>query len=323
MFHDKRRHKRFEVFIVVEIKSIKAPTNYIIGITRDFSFEGFSFESQSRDLEVGEDIEFKFKHPQDNTYVFESGNIVWKQSDNKFDCFMGVKFKEIDKAAKTKLLEIASFAGNIPDYSFLSDKGDKDIHVEETEVNDDLFADEPETTGPGEDADGETFELDTEGVDGSWLPIDSGQAAYDDNFSEKKEQRKKILLYISIAIVAAVALFLIFENSNKILKRPIPVSTGSGSHEDIDRKEPVPVVVDVQTDNIEYYIQVGAWKHPEYALETLAKLKPYYPEAYITVENDFHKLRIPGIINKRQGANISKVIEAKFDLKPILVRKTK
>jgi hypothetical protein len=139
----------------------------------------------------------------------------------------------------------------------------------------------------------------------------------------KKDQRKKNWLYIPIAIAIVVTLFVIFENFNKVFKSPIPVSTKSASHQDIDKKRSVPVVVDAQSGNIEYSIQVGAWKYPNYAQKMLVKLKQYYPEAYISVENNFHKVRIPGIMNKKQDANISKDIEGKFNITPIVVREIK
>ena len=90
-----------------------------------------------------------------------------------------------------------------------------------------------------------------------------------------------------------------------------------------DEKDSIPIAVDAQTGNVEYYIQVSAWKSPDHAQEILIKLKQYYPEAYITEENNFHKVRIPGIMNKKQGADISKDIEEKFNLKPIVVLKIK
>jgi len=327
MLQDKRRHKRFDVSTVVEIKSLKAPTNFCLGITRNFSYQGFKFESQSSDLEVGENIRFKINHPQDSSYFSDAAEIVWKQRDNKFDYSMGVKFKEIDKATKSKMLEIVSLAGNIPVDSFLSGISDKDIHVEDTgAVGHEIFADEPEKTGlikSVEAADDETFELDMEEVSDTGLQMDIGQATYDHISPIKKDQRKKIWLYLPIAITIIVALFVIFENSNKILENPNSVFTKSASDEDTDKNNSTPIVVDAQNGNIEYYIQMGAWKYPDYAQKMLIKLKRDYPTAYITVENKLHKVRIPGIMNKRQGADISKDIEAKFDIKPIIVRKIK
>ena len=91
----------------------------------------------------------------------------------------------------------------------------------------------------------------------------------------------------------------------------------------VDKQPSVPDVVDAQTGNVEYYIQVGAWKSPDYAEAMLLKFRQYYPETYITVENNFHKVRIPGIMNKKQGADISKDLEREFSVKPIVVRKIK
>lgn len=75
------------------------------------------------------------------------------------------------------------------------------------------------------------------------------------------------------------------------------------------------------TRNKEYFIQVGAWKHAKYAQEIFKKLKNYYPEVIIVKENDFHKVRIPGIMTKKQGTFILEEIKEEFDLEPILLLK--
>lgn len=327
MFQDKRRHKRFDVSTVVDIKSLKAPTNICLGITRNFSYEGFNFGSQSCDLEVGENIRFKINHPQDSSYFSDTAKIIWKQRDNKFEYRMGAKFKEIDKATKTKMLEIVSLAGNIPFDSFLSVKNDKDIHVEDTgAIDHKIIVDEPEKSELFEDVEAahdETFELDIEEVSDIELHMDIDQSTYDKISPIKKDARKKIWLYIPIAITIIVALFIIFEHFSKIFKSPISVSIKSAPQEDIDKKRSTDNVADAQTKNIEYYIQVGAWKNSDNAQKMLIKLKQYYPDAFITVENNFHKVWIPEIMNRSQGANISKDIEGKFNIKPIIVRKIK
>ena len=318
MLHDQRRHKRFTVFIVVEIKSLNAPAKYRLGIIRNFSFEGFSFESQTSDLEVGENIEFKFKHPQDSSYALESGHIVWKKRDGEVDYFMGVQFKDIDKAAKSRMLEIASLAGNVPLNSFLPDKVDKDPHVEEAETADrELFVDEPETTGRVVEVEAEhnePFKLDIEGV------VENDKAAYETTARIKEGPKRTISLYLPIAIALVVTLLVMFGKFNNILEDPVPVPTKPAVQEGADIKDTVPVIVEAQTGNATYYIQVGAWKYSDYAEKMLAKIKQYYPQAYITVENDFHKVRIPEIMNKKQGADIAKDIEGKFKIKPILAR---
>jgi hypothetical protein len=56
-------------------------------------------------------------------------------------------------------------------------------------------------------------------------------------------------------------------------------------------------------------------------LRCLKKLKTYYPEVLIIVENNFHKIRIPGIKSKKQGTLVLEAIKERFDLKPILILK--
>jgi hypothetical protein len=68
-----------------------------------------------------------------------------------------------------------------------------------------------------------------------------------------------------------------------------------------------------------YYIQVGSWKNSQYAEEILIELKKDYPAAKIVEQNNFNKVRIPGVITKKQAAIISKDIEEKFNLKPLIV----
>ncbi len=69
-----------------------------------------------------------------------------------------------------------------------------------------------------------------------------------------------------------------------------------------------------------YYVQVGSWKNSHYAEDILMKLKKGYPEAYIVEQNNFNKLRIPGVMTKKQAAIISKDIEGKLNMKPLIVR---
>ena len=322
MLHDKRRHKRLNVFIVVEIKSLNAPAKYHLGIIKNFSFEGFSFESQSEDLEVGENIEFKLRHPNDSSYVLNSGNIVWKKRDGEFDFFMGVKFREVDEAAKQKLLEIASLAGNVPIDSFLSENCDKDIPVEEIGEHE-LLVDEAEAAEHLEEAvpvQDELFEQDMEEADEPDVQEDIAQVEYAAADRIKQVPKRNLWLYPFLAIAIVVALFMILEGLNPPVKEKAPVPSRS-INEEIVQEAPVPAVIYPHPLDKGYSIQVGAWKYPEYAHAMLIKVQSYYPEAYIMVENDFHKIRIPDIPNKEIGADVSKDIEGKFKIKPILIQK--
>jgi hypothetical protein len=68
-------------------------------------------------------------------------------------------------------------------------------------------------------------------------------------------------------------------------------------------------------------VQVGAWKNHNYAQNMLEKITNYYPEAYIVKHDDFNKIRIPiGLLFKNQGVIVSRDIEEKFDIKPLLVQ---
>jgi len=69
----------------------------------------------------------------------------------------------------------------------------------------------------------------------------------------------------------------------------------------------------------QYVVQVGAWRNPHFAQETLGHLKEYYPEAVIVEENNFHKIRISGITDKNQVNIIIKDIEEKFHLQSLLI----
>lgn len=74
----------------------------------------------------------------------------------------------------------------------------------------------------------------------------------------------------------------------------------------------------IATDN-EYYVQVGSWKNPEYAEGILMKMKKKYPDAIIVEQNNFYKVRIPGVMDKQQGITISKKVKVKFNMNPLLV----
>jgi general secretion pathway protein D len=73
--------------------------------------------------------------------------------------------------------------------------------------------------------------------------------------------------------------------------------------------------------NDKYLIQVGAWRNVEFAEETLGKLRSSYPEIYIVKEDNFHKVRIPGIMTKKQVSIISTNLQEDFNLSSILVQK--
>jgi hypothetical protein len=87
----------------------------------------------------------------------------------------------------------------------------------------------------------------------------------------------------------------------------------SDSKQSIDKKN--------VTVSKEYYVQVGSWKNLKYAEEIFIKLKKIYPDINIVEQNNFYKVRISGVMSKKQGAIISKNIEEKINMKSLLVLK--
>ena len=69
-----------------------------------------------------------------------------------------------------------------------------------------------------------------------------------------------------------------------------------------------------------YYVQVGAWKHPDLAEKMFIKVKEKYHEAHTVIENDLHKVRIPGVKTREEGIKISQDIEKKYNVHPIVMR---
>lgn len=120
---DQRAFKRFDIFSVVECKPLnqlnKSP---FYGIMKNFSYGGFSMETQYDRLEPGQQLEFRLKDPHSELLVTEAGEIVWKDKASKFECRMGVKFSDADVENRIKMLEIASVSGGIPVDFFLSEE---------------------------------------------------------------------------------------------------------------------------------------------------------------------------------------------------------
>ena len=106
MLPDKRKHNRFKVLLNLEIKPTKMANEYLFGIIRNFSQEGFSFVSEKFDLEPNETIELRVKHPLRNTFIFAVGEIIWKRPVND-RCFAGIKLREMYKEAKDEILDYA------------------------------------------------------------------------------------------------------------------------------------------------------------------------------------------------------------------------
>lgn len=244
---ERRQFKRFNISMVIEFKPLLSEQDLpFLGMTRNLSSGGLSFESRDFDFNPGESLKFKFRHPEKNSYVSDTGCIVWKRHENKFSSSVGIAFKEKE----------------------------------------------------------------------AWKALSGLRNV------RKKLSQSLIKAYSLIAIIVLVAFFIIFKDFNKDAQSPLPVVSELQVTPDIDIIQPVKVpdqVPDIETS----YIQVGAWKNSEYAEDILRQIKKYYPAVYVKVENNFNKIRIPGVKNEEEGAIIMKDIEERFNLKSFMVNKAR
>ena len=77
---------------------------------------------------------------------------------------------------------------------------------------------------------------------------------------------------------------------------------------------------DMKEEN-RFHIQVASLKDPDIAHDIISELKQDYPTAYLSIQNDFYKVRIPDIKTSEQGYDLLKNIKSKFNLTPILVKR--
>lgn len=326
MPRNRRSHNRFEVHIVGQFKPLSKPAVPFLGITRDFSFGGFSFESQFFDLGPGDSLTLKFKHPKSDLVVSTQGIIVWKRTTEKFICLMGIKFRDISDAVNSRILNILSAVCDVPDDCLLSG-ADTGIEKKRTE--------------------------------------EIGQVAFNDAASTKTDRVNNKSLSILIAVTAAAVLIfslpaqldnlikgaatpepdsvkrtydqhnkenqLLFRADNAEINGLVKEASYKSSQE---ASMAVPVKYETGqpglsttgiagADNAGFYIQVGSWKNPDYAREALDRLIENYPDSYIVVENNFHVIRIPDIMTKTEGTRIIKDIADKYSLRPLLALKRK
>jgi len=103
MSADKRKSTRLDIPLEMHFKPTGSPGEYISGVTRDFSREGFSFETESFDFEPEKALEFKVRLPEQESFAHMVGAIRWTNKAGG-KCLVGVKLSEIDAGAKSEIL---------------------------------------------------------------------------------------------------------------------------------------------------------------------------------------------------------------------------
>jgi hypothetical protein len=113
MLYKRRKFKRFDIPLIIGIKPNKRTAEYFMGITRNFSCEGFSFELHNFEFEQKENIEFKLKYPKSDLCVSFFGDVVWKKQVNT-ECLSGIKLRDMEKETENNFIKTISAFGNIP-----------------------------------------------------------------------------------------------------------------------------------------------------------------------------------------------------------------
>ncbi len=365
MLSDQRTFKRFDVYAVGEFNSPGKPSESFLGITRNFSCGGLSFESQNFNPGPGDTIELKFRDPDQDVMVSSTGEIVWKRNSSKFDCVTGIRFKDTTDFTESKLLKIMSANGKIPVDDFLPDpwtEGEKrngEGGPSGKLITEDVIS-YRETPGS------EGGFLDSSGDHNGAESAEESGVDHDDIRDEEGSLARKNWLYGVVIAVAAVSLIFMFniwrgsikeDHDNKLGELSQPPETDNIQLppviDDVQIKDPfLPKKPDVgiteksgkkrtvnptkqrrapglkgisagsgKAGGKEYYIQVGAWKNSAYAMNSLKKLKKFYPEAHIVQNKGFQKIVIPNITNESQGKKIIKDIQQKLNITPLLVSK--
>lgn len=107
MHFERRRYNRFNIFLIVDIESLYDDRPYFLGLTRNISYDGFTFESQNYDLNPGDILQFTLKHPHRDISVKVNGRLVWK-NETGFECITGVRFINLDDSTKSRIFELIS-----------------------------------------------------------------------------------------------------------------------------------------------------------------------------------------------------------------------
>ena len=121
MLLEKRKSERSDIFLIVEFKQSNNSTEYSVGVTNNFSIDGFCLDSQRFDFNEGETIECKLKHSDTRLSVSAVGEIIWRR-DSWYNCTAGIKFKETEDKTKNRIAEfIAAVKDKHNGLSFIKD----------------------------------------------------------------------------------------------------------------------------------------------------------------------------------------------------------
>ena len=105
MVDDRRKYIRFEVPLKAELVVRVDVDSVQQGTTKDFSREGLRLTVRNFDLIKGESIDMKIFIPDKKEPIPLRGQIVWSKPDHNWE--VGIKISQIDKEAKSQILDYA------------------------------------------------------------------------------------------------------------------------------------------------------------------------------------------------------------------------
>jgi outer membrane protein OmpA-like peptidoglycan-associated protein len=105
MLLEKRKYTRTDIFLIIHFRLVHNLYEYAVGISRNYSDEGFCMESQNFDCRPGQILECTVKHPESDSSVSILGEIVWKK-DGWYNAVMGVQFLHTEEKTVKALREM-------------------------------------------------------------------------------------------------------------------------------------------------------------------------------------------------------------------------
>jgi c-di-GMP-binding flagellar brake protein YcgR len=106
MLSDRRKFKRFDVSLDVAFRASKGTGESYAGVTKNFSRSGVCFELDDFPPVKDSLAEVEVKLPHQDSFVTVMGSVAWKEQV-KDKCWVGLEFVEMDKEAKSQILDYA------------------------------------------------------------------------------------------------------------------------------------------------------------------------------------------------------------------------
>jgi hypothetical protein len=103
MLERRRKFPRFNFAVDVEFR---ANDDSFSGMTKNVSRDGISFISQSCSVDIGTPLQFQMQNPQEDATIEACADIAWKKQMGD-ECYLGLRFKDINKVDKSDLLDVA------------------------------------------------------------------------------------------------------------------------------------------------------------------------------------------------------------------------